>query len=77
MAQYEDPSVVGKDASPADTYRPLGHIMRDLKAVDAEIAAKCGKRRDLVRELRAVSDAARSYAENAESGAPSACSKGE
>lgn len=67
MARYEDPTSAGEEASPADSYRPLGQIMRDLKAVDLEIAAKRARRADLVRELRAVSDAASQYAENAES----------
>lgn len=74
MANYEDPAVAGKEAQPSDGYRPIGHITRDLKAVDAEINKLCGKRSDLVREMRALAEAAQSYAENAESNPPSACS---
>lgn len=64
MATYEDASVTGQPVSGADTYRPLGHIMRDLKKEDEIIRQAEGRRASLRAELRQVAEAAAQYAEN-------------
>jgi hypothetical protein len=64
MATIEDAAVAGQTVTAADGFRPLGQILRDIKATDAEIVKATRRRADLVRELRHVGEAAIQYAEN-------------
>lgn len=52
------------NSSGADSYRPLGQIMTDIKKVEADIRNLQTKRLNLVNELKQLSEAAASYAEN-------------
>jgi len=56
-----------EDVNGADSFRPVGHIMRDLKKADEAIDSAKRKREDLVRELEQLADATKSYAETARS----------
>lgn len=69
----EDAAVAGKPVDKNEGYRPVGHIIRDLKEADEQIEKACARRAKLLRELREVGDAALSYADNAEAKRPAAC----